>query len=72
MGQRERVRRASRGGSGRSRGDALRVCDAKQQQEQQSPPSQRPPCTDFDMAYFHSYAHVGIHEEMIKVVQFSF
>ena len=26
-----------------------------------------PPCTDFDMAYFHSYAHVGIHEEMIKV-----
>ncbi|XP_058193956.1 probable protein arginine N-methyltransferase 6 [Rhododendron vialii] len=29
----------------------------------------RPPpplCTDFDMAYFHSYAHLGIHEEMIK------
>ncbi|XP_071723246.1 probable protein arginine N-methyltransferase 6 [Rutidosis leptorrhynchoides] len=25
-----------------------------------------PPCTDFDKAYFHSYAHVGIHEEMIK------
>lgn len=25
------------------------------------------PCTDFDMAYFHSYSHVGIHEEMIKV-----
>ncbi|XP_052205072.1 probable protein arginine N-methyltransferase 6 [Diospyros lotus] len=25
-----------------------------------------PPCTDFDMAYFHSYSHVGIHEEMIK------
>ncbi|KAF7113914.1 hypothetical protein RHSIM_RhsimUnG0102700 [Rhododendron simsii] len=25
-----------------------------------------PPCTDFDMAYFHSYAHLGIHEEMIK------
>ncbi|KAK8624674.1 hypothetical protein V6N13_089563 [Hibiscus sabdariffa] len=32
------------------------------QQEQKSPP----PCTDFDKAYFHSYAHVGIHEEMIK------
>ncbi|CAK9162774.1 unnamed protein product [Ilex paraguariensis] len=28
--------------------------------------NERPPCTDFDMAYFHSYAHVGIHEEMIK------
>ncbi|KAH9618919.1 hypothetical protein KSS87_006571 [Heliosperma pusillum] len=25
-----------------------------------------PPCTDFDVAYFHSYAHLGIHEEMIK------
>ncbi|PIA35395.1 hypothetical protein AQUCO_03500047v1 [Aquilegia coerulea] len=23
-------------------------------------------CTDFDMAYFQSYSHVGIHEEMIK------
>uniref|UniRef100_A0A0R0EGI4 Protein arginine N-methyltransferase domain-containing protein n=1 Tax=Glycine max TaxID=3847 RepID=A0A0R0EGI4_SOYBN len=28
----------------------------------------RPPCTDFDVAYFHSYAHLGIHQEMIKVV----
>lgn len=27
---------------------------------------ERPPCTDFDMAYFQSYSHVGIHEEMIK------
>lgn len=26
-----------------------------------------PPCTDFDKAYFQSYSHVGIHEEMIKV-----
>ncbi|KAK9691465.1 hypothetical protein RND81_09G198500 [Saponaria officinalis] len=25
-----------------------------------------PPCTEFDVAYFHSYAHLGIHEEMIK------
>ncbi|KAL8520695.1 hypothetical protein ACS0TY_011299 [Phlomoides rotata] len=24
------------------------------------------PCTDFDVAYFNSYAHLGIHEEMIK------
>ncbi|KAG9441989.1 hypothetical protein H6P81_017843 [Aristolochia fimbriata] len=26
----------------------------------------KPPCTDFDRAYFQSYSHVGIHEEMIK------
>ncbi|XP_078445854.1 protein arginine methyltransferase 6 isoform X2 [Wolffia australiana] len=25
-----------------------------------------PLCTEFDMAYFQSYSHVGIHEEMIK------
>ncbi|KAI3744095.1 hypothetical protein L1987_57170 [Smallanthus sonchifolius] len=25
-----------------------------------------PPCTDYDKAYFQSYSHVGIHEEMIK------
>ncbi|KAM0942246.1 putative methyltransferase [Dioscorea sansibarensis] len=25
-----------------------------------------PECTEFDRAYFDSYAHVGIHEEMIK------
>ncbi|KAL3635858.1 putative protein arginine N-methyltransferase 6 [Castilleja foliolosa] len=24
------------------------------------------PCTNYDVAYFHSYAHLGIHEEMIK------
>ncbi|KAL7606112.1 probable protein arginine N-methyltransferase 6 [Lactuca sativa] len=32
------------------------------QQETEAPP----PCTDFDKAYFQSYSHVGIHEEMIK------
>ncbi|GKA69340.1 hypothetical protein Tco_0775404 [Tanacetum coccineum] len=26
------------------------------------------PCTEFDKAYFQSYSHVGIHEEMIKEV----
>lgn len=31
-----------------------------------------PPCTDFDKAYFQSYSHVGIHEEMIKVTDFVF
>uniref|UniRef100_A0A803MNR1 Uncharacterized protein n=1 Tax=Chenopodium quinoa TaxID=63459 RepID=A0A803MNR1_CHEQI len=29
--------------------------------------SDAPPCTDFDVAYFQSYSHLGIHEEMIKV-----
>lgn len=35
------------------------------QQETEAPP----PCTDFDKAYFQSYSHVGIHEEMIKVLR---
>lgn len=35
-----------------------------------APPSPSP-CTDFDVAYFHSYAHLGIHEEMIKVLLYS-
>ncbi|KAL8229846.1 hypothetical protein R6Q57_014746 [Mikania cordata] len=30
------------------------------------PEIEAPPCTDFDKAYFQSYSHVGIHEEMIK------
>ncbi|KHG01009.1 putative protein arginine N-methyltransferase 6 [Gossypium arboreum] len=33
------------------------------QQDLKSPP---PACTDFDVAYFEAYAHIGIHEEMIK------
>jgi hypothetical protein len=65
----DRVRRGTRGGRTRDLRDGhglgggtvgVRVCEQQQ----------RPP-TDFDMAYFHSYAHVGIHEEMIKV-SFSF
>ncbi|KAI6669990.1 hypothetical protein NL676_004875 [Syzygium grande] len=40
---------------------APRVADSEQRVEQKPPP-----CTDFDVAYFHSYAHLGIHEEMIK------
>ncbi|KAJ0096187.1 hypothetical protein Patl1_16436 [Pistacia atlantica] len=55
--QRERVRRGGR----RSR-DSLRVSEHQQQNERKP----ATPCTDFDVAYFHSYAHVGIHEEMIK------
>ncbi|CAH9071063.1 unnamed protein product [Cuscuta europaea] len=37
-----------------------------QHQQQDGVEKPSPPCTDFDKAYFHSYAHVGIHEEMIK------
>ncbi|KAB1212464.1 putative protein arginine N-methyltransferase 6 [Morella rubra] len=69
--QRGRVRRGTRG-SGGTRSRELRDShghgvfggggtEGLRVSEQQ----QRPP-TDFDMAYFHSYAHVGIHEEMIK------
>ncbi|CAI0416431.1 unnamed protein product [Linum tenue] len=71
--QRPRVRRGPRGGGGggvRSRdyGDGFRVSgeDNSQPPSQQAEQQNLAPCTDFDKAYFHSYAHVGIHEEMIK------
>ncbi|CAL1374926.1 unnamed protein product [Linum trigynum] len=70
--QRPRVRRGPRGGVGgvRSRdyGDGFRVSgeDNSQLPSQQAEQQNLAPCTDFDKAYFHSYAHVGIHEEMIK------
>ncbi|KAK2635811.1 hypothetical protein Ddye_030603 [Dipteronia dyeriana] len=57
---RDRVRRGGR----RSR-ESLRVSE-HQQQQKQTERKPTTPCTDFDVAYFHSYAHVGIHEEMIK------
>ncbi|KAK9274591.1 hypothetical protein L1049_021840 [Liquidambar formosana] len=57
--QRERLRKASR--KSRDGRGGPRVSYDEQQQQQE-----RPPCTDFDMAYFHSYSHLGIHEEMIK------
>ncbi|ONM05595.1 putative protein arginine N-methyltransferase 6 [Zea mays] len=25
-----------------------------------------PPCTDYDVAYFKAYSHIGVHEEMLK------
>ncbi|XP_058097813.1 probable protein arginine N-methyltransferase 6 isoform X2 [Magnolia sinica] len=55
-----RYRKGSRGSSRESRGGAhhgFRV-----------PERAPPPCTEFDRAYFQSYSHIGIHEEMIKVV----
>uniref|UniRef100_A0A0D9XKX1 Protein arginine N-methyltransferase domain-containing protein n=1 Tax=Leersia perrieri TaxID=77586 RepID=A0A0D9XKX1_9ORYZ len=32
----------------------------------QAPPPPPPPCTDYDMAYFKAYSHIGVHEEMLK------
>jgi len=58
---RERVRRRTRRSRVASSSHPLRVFDQSQ------PQHHRPPCTDFDVAYFHSYAHLGIHQEMIKV-----
>ncbi|CAL9232124.1 unnamed protein product [Arabidopsis halleri] len=65
-----RAKRRSHSGAHDPRGglaNVLRVSDQLGEQKSletsESPP---PPCTDFDVAYFHSYAHVGIHEEMIK------
>ncbi|XP_009629150.1 putative protein arginine N-methyltransferase 6 [Nicotiana tabacum] len=72
-----RVRRVSRGRSrGRRSGvtgsdGAPRVVQWQQHQQQNEYEEEErekptPPCTEFDTAYFNSYAHVGIHEEMIK------
>ncbi|EYU35549.1 hypothetical protein MIMGU_mgv1a006760mg [Erythranthe guttata] len=59
-------RRFRRGGRGKSRDHAGGTNSRVYQQPQQEAESPPPPCTDFDVAYFHSYAHLGIHEEMIK------
>ncbi|GLT54315.1 hypothetical protein SLA2020_275220 [Shorea laevis] len=60
----DRVRRGTRGGRSRDlrdgHGHSGGTVGVRVSEQQQRPP------TDFDMAYFHSYAHVGIHEEMIK------
>ncbi|RAL39978.1 hypothetical protein DM860_008118 [Cuscuta australis] len=62
-------RRLSRGrvrthGNGNVESGARVSHSQHQQQDEVERPT--PPCTEFDKAYFHSYAHVGIHEEMIK------
>lgn len=73
-GHRERVRRGTRrsrasssSSSSRDTFNLIRVSEQHQQQQHEQQQQQRPPCTDFDIAYFHSYAHLGIHQEMIKV-----
>ncbi|XP_015697154.2 probable protein arginine N-methyltransferase 6.2 [Oryza brachyantha] len=48
-----RPRRARRGGMGSPTGQAASVPTP-------------PPCTDYDMAYFKAYSHIGVHEEMLK------
>ncbi|PHU17273.1 putative protein arginine N-methyltransferase 6.2 [Capsicum chinense] len=69
-GSRGRIRGRRGGGGGGSDSDA-RVLQWQQQQKQREEEEEErekpaPPCTEFDTAYFNSYAHVGIHEEMIK------
>ncbi|KAL0855546.1 hypothetical protein Bca101_060699 [Brassica carinata] len=65
-----RAKRRSRGVAHDPRGGGLangvRVSDQLGEQKPPETKKSPPPCTDFDVAYFHSYAHVGIHEEMIK------
>ncbi|XP_010279485.1 PREDICTED: probable protein arginine N-methyltransferase 6 isoform X2 [Nelumbo nucifera] len=55
LSPRERFRRGSRSSRDSRSGHGFRVSG-----------QERPRCTEFDMAYFQSYSHVGIHEEMIK------
>ncbi|EPS67551.1 hypothetical protein M569_07221, partial [Genlisea aurea] len=43
-----------------------RVLPLEQQIKELEPACPLPPATDFDLAYFQSYSHLGIHEEMIK------
>ncbi|CAL5207926.1 unnamed protein product [Lathyrus oleraceus] len=61
---RDRARRVTRRSRVSTSNSLVRVSDTAQPQQLQQ--SNRSPCTDYDMAYFHSYAHLGIHQEMIK------
>lgn len=69
MVQTHRARRGTRRSraSVSSSSSTVRVSDTEQPPQQQQQLPNRSPCTDYDMAYFHSYAHLGIHQEMIKV-----
>lgn len=66
---RDRARRVTRRSRVSTSNSLVRVSDTAQPQQLQQ--SNRSPCTDYDMAYFHSYAHLGIHQEMIKVLVLS-
>ncbi|KAF3327944.1 protein arginine N-methyltransferase 6.2 [Carex littledalei] len=52
----------------RSRGRAGRPRHSGSGSGRFAPASQptAPPCTDFDIAYFKAYSHLGVHEEMLK------
>jgi hypothetical protein len=73
MVQTHRARRGTRRSraSASSSSSIVRVSDTEQPPQQQQQLPNRSPCTDYDMAYFHSYAHLGIHQEMIKVFIFN-
>lgn len=70
-----RIRRGRGGGGhrgGGGRGGAFRVSPAASSSStpQVDRVSSTPQWAAFDAAYFQSYSHVGIHEEMIKVLGF--
>ncbi|KAL6568799.1 putative protein arginine N-methyltransferase 6 [Orobanche hederae] len=58
--------RPRRGRPGRSRDHGGGSNSRVPQQQQQEKDDTSSHCTNYDVAYFHSYAHLGIHEEMIK------
>nr|CAB3494347.1 unnamed protein product [Digitaria exilis] len=57
-----RSRRPRRGGVG---GSGMGFPQGKVDSGAQPHPA-APPCTDYDMAYFKAYSHLGVHEEMLK------
>jgi hypothetical protein len=59
-----RPRRPRRAGLG-----GLAAGDSLGQASQTHPAA--PPCTDYDVAYFKAYSHIGVHEEMLKVTPLS-
>ncbi|RRT35989.1 hypothetical protein GW17_00036623 [Ensete ventricosum] len=60
-----RRRGRPRGGGGSGYGFWQPQSLHQHQQQEISPVV--PPCTEFDMAYFRAYSHIGVHEEMLKV-----
>ncbi|KAJ8459618.1 hypothetical protein OPV22_032544 [Ensete ventricosum] len=59
-----RRRGRPRGGGGSGYGFWQPQSLHQHQQQEISPVV--PPCTEFDMAYFRAYSHIGVHEEMLK------
>ncbi|MQL77004.1 hypothetical protein Taro_009425 [Colocasia esculenta] len=60
--EKARYRRGRGAGRGSFRAGSISSSYPQQHHEERAVPR----CTEFDMAYFQSYSHVGIHEEMIK------